>query len=173
MSSSRHALFAVGRCIKAFGINGELVVRPMTDSAQRLATLRRVFVGSSENAAEELRIEHVRVEDRGVRVKLSRVDDRTAAERLVGSFLFVGEDDRARLPKGRYFVHDVIGLTVIDQEHHTIGTVTDVLRLPAHDVYVVRSGDREVMVPAVKEFVTSIDLETRTMSVRLIEGMVE
>jgi 16S rRNA processing protein RimM len=173
LSSSTHVLFAVGEFVKAFGIKGEIVVRPMTDSVQRLGKLRRVFVGQTAATAQETTVEFVRVERRGVRVKLSHVDDRIAAERIVGALLFVDETDRTRLPKGRYFIHDVVGLTVIDEGHRTIGTVRDVLRMPAHDVYVVRSGDHEVMVPAVKQFIKSIDLKTKTMRVRLIEGMTE
>jgi len=173
LRSSKHDLIAVGEFIKVFGIHGELVVRPMTDSMQRLRKLKRVFVGLNADTAVEAAVDSVRVEGRGVRVKLSQVDDRDAARDIVGGLLFVDEADRVRLPKGRYFVHDVIGLTVIDEGHCVVGKVTDILRLPAHDVYVVRSGDREVMVPAVKEFIKGIDVEAKTMKVHLIEGMVE
>ncbi len=173
MSSSKHVLFAVGKLVKAFGLNGELILHPMTDSRRRLTKLKRVFVGPSEETAKETTVEHVRVGERSVRVKLSSVDDRTGAECLAGAFVFVDEKDRRRPPKGRYFIHDVVGLNVIDQRRGCIGSVAEVLRLPAHDVFVVRSGDREVMVPAVKEFIESIDLKAKRMNVHLIEGMVE
>jgi 16S rRNA processing protein RimM len=173
LSSSKLVLFAVGEFVKAFGIRGEIVVRPMTDSVQRLGKLQKVFVGPSAETARETAVEYTRVERRGVRVKLLHVDDRVAAERIVGALLFVDERNRMPPPKGRYFIHDVVGLTVIDQRHRTLGTVTEVLRMPAHDVYVIRSGNREVMVPAMKQFIKRIDVKTKTMRVHLIEGMTE
>jgi 16S rRNA processing protein RimM len=121
----------------------------------------------------ELEIEHAAVGPRGVKMKFAGIDDRTAAEQLVGSFLYVKETERARLPKGRYYTHDIVGLAVIDEQGVDHGTVRDVLKMPAHDVYVVGGKGNEILLPAVKEFILKIDLRTRTMKVRLIEGMVE
>jgi 16S rRNA processing protein RimM len=67
----------------------------------------------------------------------------------------------------------VIGLHVVDQEEKALGVVKDVLRLPAHDVYVLDLNGREIMIPAVKEFIKSIDLDARTMRVKIIEGMLD
>jgi 16S rRNA processing protein RimM len=61
----------------------------------------------------------------------------------------------------------------VDEKGNTVGTVKDVLRLPAQDVYVIDKNGREWMLPAVKEFVTSIDVATKTMWVRVIEGLME
>ena len=173
MSRSNRTLYAVGKIVKAFGINGEVVVNSMTDSPARFKTLKRVLIGRNDSDVEETTVEYATIGTRGARVKLANVHDRTGAEGIIGSFVFVDEKDRIRVPKGKYFVHDIIGLEVVDQDENSIGTVKDVLNLPAHDVYVLDSGGREVMVPAVNEFIQKIDLEARIMKVRLIEGMVE
>ena len=78
-----------------------------------------------------------------------------------------------KLPRGRYFVHQIVGLTVLDQHSAVVGRVRDVLKLPAHDVYVVEREGRELMIPAVREFVRGIDPESGIVRVHLIEGMVE
>jgi 16S rRNA processing protein RimM len=173
-------LFAVGKVVKVFGVRGEVIVQPMTDLPERFKQLKRVYVGRSEGGSTssgdepaEATVEHVRVEPRGVRVKLAGVNDRNGASRLVGLLMFVGMPDRIRIPKGRYFIHDLLGMSVIDQEGKRVGILKDVLRLPAHDVYVIDSDGQEVMVPAVKEFITAIDPATGTMRVKLIEGMVQ
>jgi len=166
-------LLVVAKFVKAFGIKGELVAEPMTDDLSRLGRLKRAFVGQKESAVQETSVSLVHREPRGVRLKLAGVDDRTAAERMVGAFLFVNEADAVHPPKGRYFIHDVVGLQVIDQQRGSIGTVTEVLKLPAHHVYVINTGTRDVMIPAVEEFVKEIDVKTGTMHVRLIEGMLE
>lgn len=171
--ASRRSLIAVGRCIKAFGIRGEIVVQPMTGSVERFRSLRRVFIGKGEEQAVEERVTRTSIEPRGVRIALAGVTDRTAAAALAGSFLFVEEQDRIRPRAGTYFVDDLIGMTVIDETGTTIGILREVLKMPAHDVYVVASGRGETMIPAVKEFIRRIDTASRTMHVHLIEGMVE
>jgi len=167
------SLYAIGRVVKAFGIKGEVVVQPMTDSVSRFKKLKRVFVGLDEAGAREVAVEFVRMGTRGVRIKLHSIESRSAAEECVGSLLFVDEADRVHLPRGKYFVHDIIGMRVISEVGEEIGVVKDVLKLPANDVYVVEMNGREGMIPAVKEFVRDINVTTRTMRVRLIEGMIQ
>jgi len=166
-------LLAVGSIVKAFGLKGDVVVQPMTDSPSRFRELKTLWLGNDNRSVAEIRIQKAVVEPRGVRLKLEGVDDRTSAEKMRGKILFVDEEHRVRLPRGRYFVHDVIGLLVRDEAGNELGSVADVLRYPAHDVYVVRGNGREFMIPAVKEFVAAIDVAARTMTVRPIEGMVE
>jgi len=164
---------AVGEIVRAHGIKGEVVIRPMTQSVSRFRKLRRALVGQTERTVQAIDVQYACVDARRIRLKFVDIDDRTSAEQLRGAFLFVDEKDRIRLPGGTYFIHDVIGLHVVDQEEKLLGVVKDVLQLPAHDVYVVDGKDREIMVPAVKEFVKSIDIEAKTMRVELIEGMLE
>jgi 16S rRNA processing protein RimM len=164
-------LYAVGKIVKAFGIRGEVIVVPMTDAPDRFSSIRRVFIGREPASVKEARIDRVAVGSRGVKVKFELTDDRTAAEGMVGHLLFVRARDRIRPEHGAYFVHDLIGLSVVEQDGAVVGTLRDVLHLPAHDVYVVDAKGREVMIPAVKEFVRDVDLDAKTMTVRLIEGM--
>jgi 16S rRNA processing protein RimM len=164
-------LYAVGTIVKAIGIAGEVVVQPMTDFPARFRKLRTLWMGAHSGSVSETGVEKAVVSVRGIRLKLRGIDDRNAAERIRGKMLFVDEDHRARLAKGQYFVHDVLGLAVREEGGADLGTVSEILRSPASDVYVVRGNRGEILIPAVKEFVRSVDLATRTMTVRLIEGM--
>lgn len=170
---SSRTLLAVGKIVKPFGIRGELVVLPMTSSPARFRKLKQVLVGPTDARVAEYGILSARVEPRGVRITLRGITDRTTAEKLVGSLLFVDEKDAVRLPKGTYFIHNIIGLRVIGENGEAIGVVKDVLKYPANDVYVVKRNGNEVLLPAVKEFIKKIDMESRTMKVRLIEGMLD
>lgn len=138
---------------------------------RRFKKLKRVFIGKSEATATETLVTHVALEHRGVRVRLASVEERTTAETLVGNILFVDERDAVRPRKGSYFVHDVIGLSAFDEEGNLLGAVKDVLKLSANDIYVVEMNGKELLVPAVKEFIKKIDVEAGTMTVKLIEGM--
>lgn len=83
------------------------------------------------------------------------------------------DEDLVRLPKGTHFVHDVIGSRVIDEQGRKIGTVEEVWKLPANDVYVVREGKREHLVPAVQSVIERIDTQKKQVRVRMIESFEE
>jgi 16S rRNA processing protein RimM len=162
---------AIGRISKPFGVRGELVVELMTDDPERFTALHEVLVGATPESGRAMVLERVHVSARGVRIAIEGIGDRTAAEALRGHYLFVAPADRIRLPPGRHFVHSMLGLAVVTEEGDPLGTLEEVLKLPAHDVYVIRGARGELLLPAVEEFVRRIDLEAGTMTVRLIEGM--
>lgn len=171
MKGERHEFYAIGKISKAFGVKGDVVVAPMTQSPARFKKLKYVYIGSGGDSAQKYIVRSVKVEERGTRMRFLEVTDRTGAERLAGSLLFVDETQRIAPKKGSYFIHDIIGLHVVDEQHTPIGIVKDVLRYPAQDVYVVEDDGHEWMIPAVKEFIQAIDVNGRRMTVRVIEGM--
>lgn len=173
MTNVSRSLRAVGMIVKPFGLRGEMVIRPFTDSVERFRELTSVYVGADDAGATAAVIQSVKIENRGVRVQLSQVNDRTTVEQMVGSLLFVDEAHAQKLPHGRYFIDELIGLEVVDDKHGRIGIVKDVLKFPANDIYVIEAGGREVMVPAVREFVREIDVDKKIIRVKLIEGMLE
>ena len=173
MNTTGQQLVAVGMIVKAFGIKGHVVVQPMTDMPGRYARLKSVWMGPDSGQVTRVGVECAVIEARGVRLKFEGIDDRNAAETLRGKLLFVDESEKISLPKGRFFVHDILGMRVHDESGNELGTVSDVLRYPANDLYVVRGGGRDIMIPAVREFVRVIDVRTRTITVHLIEGMAE
>ncbi|MBK7258878.1 MAG: 16S rRNA processing protein RimM [Ignavibacteriae bacterium] len=178
MSVGVEGLIAIGRIVKAFGVRGDLIVRPMTDEPERFSATRRVFLGRQADVlagtgtvVEETTIEESQIDGRGVRLHLASVPDRTAAEKSVGLLVLIPKEERLSLEDGRYYVDDLIGLTVQSVSGERFGTLADVMRLPGHDVYVVRDNGTEFMIPAVKEFIKVVDLAARTVTVELIEGM--
>lgn len=178
MSVGVESLIAIGRIVKAFGVRGDVIVQPMTDDPERFAGSSRVFLGKVAKAVTgtggdvtETTIEFSQQDGRGVRLHLAAVPDRTAAEESVGLYLLVPKEERRALEDGRYYVDDLVGLTVVSPEGEHLGVLAEVLRMPGHDVYVVRDNALEFMVPAVKEFIRSVDLAARTITVSLIEGM--
>lgn len=178
MSVGVEGLIAIGRIVKAFGVRGDLIVQPMTDDPDRFSAVHRVFLGrpnevraGAGSVAEETTIESVQVDGRGVRLHLASVPDRTAAEKHVGFLVMIPKEERLPLEDGRYYVDDLIGMSVVSPTGERLGTLAEVMRMPGHDVYVVRDNGTEFMVPAVKEFIKAIDLAARTVTVELIEGM--
>ena len=101
--------------------------------------------------------------------KLEGIADVNAAMALKGRTAYILRAD-AKLPKGGYFIQDIIGAKVQDQQGREIGRLVEVLERPASDIYVVQ-GEEEHLVPAVPEFIMSTDPEAGIITVRLIEGL--
>jgi 16S rRNA processing protein RimM len=154
----------VGQVVGAFGLKGHLKILPLTDF------LERFDVGATLRVREEL---HEVLENKWHKnqllLKLSGIDDLTAAESYKWAYLEAIGDERPELDEGEYLTEDLIGMTVSTAEGKLLGQIDDVLEMPAHDVLVVGS----IMIPAVKEFVKDVNVEDRTVVVELIPGMEE
>ena len=164
---------AIGRVLKANGVRGELRVLPLTDFPERFDTLGEVFLVEKGCPARRVAVEKARRQGRIVIVKLDGVEDRRAAEMLAGATLEVGRSEAVALPKRNYFVFDIVGLEAVTEDGRSVGRVKDVLKLPAHDVYVLESETgEEIMIPAVESIVIRVDLRTRQMVIRPLEGLI-
>ncbi|MEX0602200.1 MAG: ribosome maturation factor RimM [Bacteroidota bacterium] len=164
-------LIAVGRILSSVGIRGEVKVEPLTDDPLRFDRLTTILIGRNEGEAEPRHIESVRYHKGNVVLKLHETETRTASDQLRGWFLYVAETEAVRPERGSYFIHEIVGMKAETEDGVPIGTVTDVRQFPAQDLWVVTSGTREILIPAVKEFIRSVDRTKRVIIVRPIEGM--
>lgn len=165
--------YRIGTAVRCFGLKGDIVIQPETFDVNRYFDLAAVFVGKTEETARELTIEMVRIHKGRPILKFQSVDSRNDAERLIGHVLYVNEEDRIELPEGMFFIHELIGMKVYTVDDTFVGTIRDVLQLPAHNTYIVQSEHKEVLIPAVDEFVESIDIEERVIRIKPIEGLLE
>ncbi len=155
------------------GMKGEVVVNPDTFDINRYYKLQSVFVGPTEEKAELLSVESVRIHKERPIIKFASIDARDDAEEIVGDILYVDEQDRIELPEGYYFIHEIMGMDVYTVDEEYIGKIKDVLPLPAHNIYVVSYKEKEVMIPAVDEFIKAVDLGKKIIRIQPIEGMLE
>ena len=102
---------------------------------------------------------------------LARVNDRDAAEVLIGSHLWVDKASLPDLEDGDYYWFELIGMSVYTAEDAYLGTVASILPTGSNDVYVVRNGDEEILLPALASVVLAIDTDQRRMTVILPEGL--
>lgn len=165
--------YVVGKITKCFGVRGYVAVHSYTQSPGRIKDFRVFFVGTSMREHESYDVEDVRRRGRSVLVKFRSIDDRTTAEKLVGMYLFGDRREVAQPAKGTYFVDQIVGCKVWSDEGNFLGVIRDVLKLPAQDVWVVTDGDKEHWIPAVKQFIRSVDTKERKVVVNVIEGLIE
>ena len=153
-----------GRIVNTHGVAGEVKIEVWLDSPQFLKSFKRCFIDR-----REVKLLSARVHKGFLIVKLEGVEDVNAAMALKGRTVFIDRAD-ARLPKGTFFLQDIIGASVVDESGNEIGKLVDVMETPASNVYVVK-GEQEHLIPAVPEFILSTDADNGIITVHLIEGM--
>lgn len=171
-------LLLVGRVGKTHGVRGELKVIPETDDPNRLTELDTLYVGTTPDAATAYTIESIRFQPskRGITVilKLQGYDSMEAATALRGLHVYAHEDDLPPLADDEFYLHDLIGLDVMTDAGEPVGTVKDVMELPAQVTLIVaRDGQPDVLIPAVPAFLDDIDFEASRLIIRPIEGLLE
>jgi 16S rRNA processing protein RimM len=164
-------LFVVGKIGGCFGLKGYVKFYPSSGEPERTASLRDVFIGASEQAALPFVVEDVIVRPNAVVVKFAGIDDRTAAEKFTNRLLFVEEAKAKAPPKGSFFIHDIVGCEIWDTDGRLVGTVEEIMKYPAQDLWSVRTETGSFLLPAVKEFVRKVDLKNRKITVQMIEGL--
>lgn len=150
-----------GEIVTVHGVRGEVKVLPWSDGPEFLTQFRRVRIGG-----RDYEVEQCRVQKTCDLLKLWGVDTVEAGQALRGKTVEIYRQDA---PKDLIFAAELIGMTVLC-DGAELGKITEVLDYPGNKVYVVQ-GEHEYMIPAVKAFVLSTDVEGNVMQVRLIEGM--
>lgn len=150
-----------GEIVSTHGVRGEMKVLPWADGPEFLVDFCRVRIDGVEYAVENCRIQKT-----CNLLKVRSVDTMEAAQALRGKTVEVFRTDA---PKDLIFVAELLGIEVI-ADGVSLGKIQDVLDYPGNKVYVVK-GEHSYMIPAVKEFILSTDLDAGVMQVRIIEGM--
>jgi len=160
---------AVGRATRAHGIHGEVSVLSLTDVPERFRAGSRVFVG--EDGTRPLTVSASRPHRDRVLVRFEEVPDRTAAEALAGSYLFVPADSSPSLPEDEFWPHQILGAEVRLDTGRSLGRVAEIVRTQANDVWVTRGDDGESLIPALRDVVMSVDVPGGLIVVREIPGL--
>ena len=128
-------------------------------------------MGVNERSVHEFQVEEVIERRPSILLKLKEISDRTEAERMVGQMLFTPDSVDRKAPKGSFFVDDLIGCNVVSTEGKAIGTIREVMKMPAQDIWSIRIHGKDHWLPAVKEFVKNVDLENRIVTIEVIDGL--
>ncbi len=152
-----------GQIVSTHGIAGEVKILPWCDGPEFLKEFDTFYIEGTAYPVEQ-----ARVHKNMLLCKLSGVNDMNAAQVMKNKVVCIDRSD-ARIPEGRVFISDLIGLPVY-ADGQEIGVLKDVYTGPANDVYIVK-GEKEYMIPAVSEFLEDVNVDEGYVRVRLIEGM--
>ncbi len=151
----------IARIVAVYGRDGFLRLNSFSDFPDRFKKLKTVSV-EFYASFKQLKVEKVKYEGQDILMKFEKFDTDKDVEVLVGKDVYIPESEIVNLPANTYFIHDLIGSRVIFKGVE-LGTIEDVMVLPANDVYVIRKEGKEVLVPAVSEFIESFSAEEKLM----------
>ena len=160
----------VGAVTSTHGLRGEVKVFPTTDDPGRYDDLKQVWVNQG-GEMRPLTVERVKYFKQFVIVKFQGLDTIEAAEPYVKKELYVARANAVSLGDNEYFIADLIGMEVQDEEGNILGHISEVLSTGANDVYVVAGGSREILIPAISQCILAVDVAGGSMKVHLLEGL--
>ena len=161
----------VGIITSTHGLKGEVKVYATTDSPERYRDLKEVQLRAGREI-RNLEIEKVRFFKGTPIVKFKGIDDINDVEKYRRAELYVSREQAVPLEEDEYYIADLIGMTVLEEDGHVLGTLADVMQTGANDVYIVRdSHDRELLIPAIHQCVREVSPEENRIVVSLLPGL--
>ena len=165
-------LVAIGKIEKPFGIRGEVRVRSLSDVPGRFEGLTQVTLVAPSGRALVTGVTRVRANGNSYVLGFDAFATPEEAAVFRGWLIKISRDLTPPLPAGQYYEFDLIGMTVVDGAGQLLGALEEVLETASNHIFVVRREGREILIPAIKDAVASVDVENRTVTIRSVEGLV-
>lgn len=166
-------LLQVGILSSTHGVRGEMKVFPTTDDVKRFKK-NKEYILETTRGNLDVKVESVKFFKQFVILKFEGFDTLDEIMPYKGCRLLVNREHAVKCEKDEYFIADLIGLRVVDEEEKEIGTLTDVMQTGANDVYVVETaGGKEYLFPAIKECILQVDMEREIVKVHVMPGLME
>lgn len=155
---------AIGQIINTHGVKGELKVYPLTDDVKRFRKIKEVYI-----EGELKKVVWCKIQPKTIILKIEGIDSVEDVMRYRNKYIEIKREDAVTLPKDRYFVTDIIGCNVYDEKQAEIGKVVDVIFTGSNEVYWVKKGNSEVLVPALKSVVVDILIDEKKIIIKPLE----
>ena len=165
-------LLKVGVITTTHGVRGEVKVYPTTDEPERFLDLEYVLLDTGKEL-RRLDIKNVRFFKNLVILKFKGIDNINDIEKYKGRDLWIPREEAQELDEDEYYIADLLGMKVLLEDGSEFGTLKNVMETGANDVYIVDSVEHgEVLLPQIKECILDVDIETNTMTVHLMKGLI-
>ncbi len=166
-------LLQVGAITQPHGIHGEVKVFPTTNDVKRFKKLKEVILDTGREQ-KVLEIEGVKFFKQYAILKFKGYDNINDIEKYKGKPLLVTRENAVKLGRDEYFIADLIGIEVYDEDEKYLGVLQKVIETGANDVYEVKFEDgREVLFPAIRQCILDVDMENRKMKVHIMDGLLD
>ncbi len=158
---------AVGKLQRTHGVKGEIIMEVLTDFPDKITPGMNLFIGSRH---KEYQVASVRPSAEKMLISFSGLTDCDQVSILRNQLVYIKTADANQLPEGEFYHHEIVGMQVVDENGQPIGSIQEILVTGANDVYVVFDEDgKEILLPAIRSVVLSINKQSKRMVVRLPE----
>ncbi|MDD2978696.1 MAG: ribosome maturation factor RimM [Hespellia sp.] len=165
-------LLQVGVISSTHGVRGEVKVFPTTDDMNRFKKLKSVILDTGKEQ-KSLEIQGVKFFKQFAILKFKGIDNINEIEKYKGMGLFVEREHAVPLEADEYYIADLIGMKVFTEDDKEFGVLKDVMETGANEVYIIESAEYgEVLVPAIKQCILSVDVQEMVMKIHLLEGLI-
>ncbi len=165
--------FYLGKIVSKYSFKGEVLVKLDSDDPELYESMESVFV-SLRDSLVPFFIEQSRLHKSSLlRIKFEDVDSEEEADLIMGSELYLPLEFLPPLEGNKFYFHEVIGFTVIDQNFGTVGVITSINDTTNQALFVIDYKGTEILIPINDEFLTKVDRETKTIEVSTPEGLIE
>lgn len=162
--------FVIGKIVNTQGLKGEIRVLPTTDDAKRFKLLKEISVYKKDEMAI-YSVENVRLHKQFVLLKLKGIDSIDEAQKLKNTEIKINKCEAIPCEKDEYYIGDLYDMRVVTKDGEDLGKIVDIIVTGANDVYVVKKGDVQILIPAIKKCILNIDIKEKLMEVYLLEGL--
>lgn len=169
---SEEYIVTVGKILREWGLNGEVIVLPLTFDPKRFLKLREVALQSS-GKIEYKKIRSARPHKGNILLAFNGCKTRDEAKKYRDALIKIKSSESPKLPEGVYYHYQIIDLNVYTIEGDYLGKIVSIVETGSNDVYVVKGDNREYLIPAIKDAVKEIDLKSKKMIVKLMEAVEE
>lgn len=156
----------IGKIVNTKGLKGELKIYPYTDYPERFEEFNHIFIDDNEYIIEKVTYSKNNMSV----IKLKGINTVEEALKMKDKFVSINRSEFRILDENEYFLIDLIGLNVFNN-NEKIGVLTDVLTDRAQDIYIVKTDEREIMIPAVKKYIEEVNIGEGYIVVKSIEGL--
>lgn len=156
----------IGKIVAPHGVRGDIRIMPLTDRPEQFLNLSYLLLEDGR----QLTVKAARFHKRMVLVSTKEITTMNDAELLRDKKILIRAEDLPPLEEGRFYVADLIGLPVFDEEGKQLGTFKDSITTGSNDVYIVAvPGSKDLLIPALKIYVREINLQEKRIVVKLPE----
>ena len=160
----------IGKVAKPHGLRGQVKVQSYASSNESFFVGRKVFLGQGEEM-KVLLISEVKVQPHGLLLNFQGLDNREQAEGLSGNSLYIDKKELKALSKGEYYWYQLIGSRVYNDQGRFMGIMEEIFPTPAHDIWIIRDGKKEILLPAIEDIILSVNVPQGEIRVRDLYGL--
>ncbi|MDY2789493.1 MAG: ribosome maturation factor RimM [Lachnospiraceae bacterium] len=165
--------FRIGEIANTHGIRGEVKVYPTTDDVARFKKLKKCILETKQGEML-LHVESCKFFKQFAILKFKEFNNINEVEQYKHCSLYVEREDAVKCEEDEYYIADLVGCTVYNEDDSELGDLIDVIQTGANDVYVVRmESGKELMIPAIKECILSVSITERRVKVHLLKGLLD